>query len=82
MRSPKLQAAVGAVISRSQAALASGGMSSIVSYSRSTETSSVATRRDAVPLDRFDRGEPVQPAGEPRDLAVMAEGGIDETRRA
>ena len=36
----------------------------------------------AVPLNRFDRGEPVEAAREPRDLAIMAEGGIDEARRA
>ena len=32
-------------------------------------------------LDQLDRGKPVQPAGEARDLAVMAERGIDEAGR-
>ena len=40
--------------------------------------------RPAVPFDRdqLDRGEPVEPAGEPRDLAVMTERRIDEGGRA
>ena len=36
----------------------------------------------AIDRDQLDGGEPVQPAGEPRDLAVMAEGRIDEAGRA
>ena len=32
----------------------------------------------ALPADHLDLAEPVQPAREPRDLAVMAEGRIDE----
>ncbi len=46
----------------------------------STGTSSLTTRRLALDADQLDQAEPVQPAGEPRDLAVMAEGGIDEAR--
>ncbi len=39
-------------------------------------------RARAVAVDQFDRGEPVEPARQPRDLAVMAERGIDEAGRA
>ena len=31
--------------------------------------------------DQLNQAEPVQPAGKPGDLAVMAERGIDEARR-
>ena len=40
----------------------------------------VETRRLPVDPDQLDQAEPVQPAGQPRDLAVMAERGIDEAR--
>ena len=36
----------------------------------------------AVDLEQLDRGKPVQAAGEPRDLAVMAKRRIDEAGRA
>ena len=47
---------------------------------RSTGTSSADPPSSDV--DQLDRGEPVQPAGQPRDLAVMAERRIDEAGRA
>jgi hypothetical protein len=34
-----------------------------------------------VELDKLDRREPVEAAGEPRDLSVMAKRGVDESGR-
>ena len=76
-------AAAAAARSAAPKPLALGGI--VVDASRSAARpgrSSVETRREPSHCDQLDRGEPVQAAGKPRDLAVMAERGIDETRRA
>ena len=54
----------------------------MASSKRASMPSTGTSSRAAVAVDQLDRGEPVQPARQPRDLAVMAERRIDEAGRA